>query len=91
MIAYTQYQAGTLPANSNQETQHIADDTSDIRIEIEDGVAYIDGVVQSEAQRHRIEAEVKAKYGVVEVVNGLMVENIATALDAHYLFDNLVD
>jgi len=56
----------------------LIDDFDAVKVEIEGGVAYLEGIAESIAARDRIEQLVLRVPGIRQVVNCLAVEHVAT-------------
>ncbi len=66
----------TLTADVNKKLSDLAGDTSNVRVEVEDGVAYLDGVVGNHRLRSEVENTIRNAAGVGKVVNSIVVEHI---------------
>ncbi len=66
----------TLAAGLSKKLSNVVGDTSNVRVEVEDGVAYLDGVVSNPQLRNAIEESIHNTDGVNNVVNSIVVEHI---------------
>lgn len=66
----------SLNATLNRCLSSIPGDTSTVRIEVEKGIAYLDGVVGNAELRRRIEECIRSSAGVRNVVNSIVVEHV---------------
>lgn len=70
------YRDERLTADVNKKLRNIPADTSAVRVEVEDGIAYLDGVVSNPKLRQEVEETTRNTDGVGQVVNSIVVEHI---------------
>ncbi len=74
----------TLTADVGKKLKNVAGDTSDVRVEVEDGIVYLDGVVSNPKLRKDIEETTRNTDGVGNVVNSIVVEHIVNLAHSDY-------
>ena len=74
----------TLTADVNKKLEDVIGDISDVRVEVEDGIAYLDGVVSSPKLRMDIEETTRNTEGVGNVVNSIVVEHVVNLAHSDY-------
>jgi osmotically-inducible protein OsmY len=74
----------TLTAYVSKKLGGVTGDTSDVRVEVEDGVVYLDGVVSNPKLRNEIEETARNTDGVGNVVNSIVVEHIVNLAHSDY-------
>jgi osmotically-inducible protein OsmY len=65
-----------LTADVKQKLQEVPGDTSNVRVEVEDGIVYLDGVVSNPQLRKEIEETTRNTDRVGNVVNSIVVEHV---------------
>ncbi len=74
-----------LTADVKQKLQEVSGDTSNVRVEVEDGIAYLDGVVSNPQLRNEIEETTRNTDGVGNVVNSVVVEHIVNLAGFNFI------
>ena len=74
----------TLTADVSKKLDSVTGDTSNVRVEVEDGIAYLDGVVSNSRLRKDIEETTRNTDGIGSVVNSIVVEHIINLARSNY-------